>query len=457
MIKILKSVVVLILLMLSSNPGLQAQRILDKVIAKVGGEFILFSELEEQFSMINQQQGGNLPVETRCELLQNQVVTKLLLNQSKLDSIVVGPDEVEAQLDARFERILAYMQGDESQFVAYYGQSIAETKEQFREDLENQILVERMQANIVMAASVTPKEVKKFFNSIPKDSLPYFNSEVEVAEIVYPPQVNDEQKKIAKDRLIAIKERHLAGESFEELAKNNSDDPGSARAGGDLGWQKRGTFVPEFEATAYNLEEGELSEIIETEFGFHLLRLEGRRGNNIHASHILIKPEITREDLKLAESFLDSLSQELNKDQAGFSAAVKKHSSEDEQSYSNDGFMINPLTGNTFFEIKDLEPDIYFTLDTMEINQVSGPIEFRTQAGEVNYRIIKLLSRTDPHTANLEQDYSKIREAALEQKKSTFINEWVIEKIDDTFIEIDPAYQGCPNLQQILVETDGVN
>ncbi len=433
----------------SITTNAQTGKVLDKVVAKVGGELILFSDIEEQFSQVSQQQGGQLPDAARCEILQNQIITKLMLNQSRLDSIIVGPEEVEAQLDARFERILAYMQNDESQFVAYYGQSIAETKEQFREDLEDQILVERMQSSVVAAASVTPKEVKEFFNSIPQDSLPYFNSEVEVSEIVYPPKVNEEQKEIARKKLEGIRDEILAGGSFEELAKKHSDDPGSGRAGGDLGWQRRGTFVTEFEAAAYNLEIGEYSEIIETMFGFHFMRLEGRRGNSVNVRHILIKPEITNEDLDRAKTVLDSISNLLNIDSLSFSRAVKKYSNEDEQSYSNDGFMLNPSTGNTFFEIKDLDPDIYFTLDTMDINQVSGPIEYRTPAGEISYRIIKLISRTNPHTANLTQDYSKIREACLEQKKGKFINDWVLDKLKETYIDIDPSYMVCPNLQDL--------
>ncbi len=442
------------LILLSIQSNLNAQKILDKVIAKIGGELILFSEIEEQFSLVSQRQGGEIPDEARCEIVQNQIITKLILNQSRLDSIEVSDIEVEAQLDARFEQILKYMQDDESQFVAYYGQSIAETKEQFREDLKNQLLVERMQASIVADATVTPNEVKEFFGSIPKDSLPYFNSEVEVAEIVYPPKLNDEQKAIAQNKLAEIRAEIVAGGNFEELAKKHSDDPGSGQLGGDLGWQRRGTFVPEFEAAAYNLEIGEMSDLVESQFGFHLLRLEGRRGNSVNVKHILIKPEITKEDLNKAANVLDSLKNLLNIDSLSFSKAVKKFSDENEQSYSNDGFMLNPSTGNTFFEIKDLDPDVYFTLDTMEINQVSSPIEYRAPTGEVSYKIVKLISRTNPHSANLEQDYSKIRTACLEQKKGKFVNDWVLDKIDETFIEIDPSYNVCPNLQALLYNED---
>ncbi|NNE29551.1 MAG: peptidylprolyl isomerase [Saprospiraceae bacterium] len=450
MICVKKTLIFNLLFLSMMNYGFGQSEPVDRVIAKVGGEIILLSDVEEQFSLSNQQGGGNLDPMYRCEILQNIVVSKLLLNQSRLDSIVVSEIEIETQLDARIEQILAYMGGDVEQFEAYYGKTVNETKERFREDLEEQLRIERMQGDIVGGATVTPREVKDFFARIPQDSLPYFNAEVEIAEVVYVPKVNAEQKRIALEKLEEVRDLINEGEDFAELATRFSDDPGSARIGGDLGWQGRGTFVPEFEATAYNLEEGQISDIIETEFGFHLLRLEGRRGNNIRIRHILIKPEITMPDLILAERTLDSLRQEIAMDSLSFSIAVKRYSDEAEQSYSNDGFMLNPATGNTFFEIADLDPDIYFTIDTMEVGQVSSPIEYTDQRGETKYRMVLLKSRTEPHKANLQEDYSKIRTAALEQKKGKFISSWVVDKLGDTYISLDKDYSPCKNLDEIF-------
>lgn len=428
----------------------QQSTALDRVIAKVGGEIILLSDVEEQFALTAQQQGGTMDPDYRCNILQNMLVSKLLLNQSRLDSIDVSEGEIEGQMEARIQQILAYMGNDEQQFEEYYGQSINDTKADFRIDMEEQLRIERMQATIVESASVTPSEVKAFFNQIPKDSLPYFNAEVEIAEIVYPPKVNDVEKAKSKKRLTEIHQQLLDGADFAELAKENSDDPGSARLGGDLGWQRRGTFVAEFEATAYNLDEGELSEVIETQFGFHILKLEGRRGNNIKVRHILIAPAITSEDLTRARHTLDSIRYEIEVDSMSFSEAVRKFSSEDEMSYGNDGFMLNPKTGNSFFEIADLEPDIYFTIDTMSIGGISSPIEFTTPSGKTNFRMILLRSRTNPHQASLQLDYAKIRTAAVEQKKGTYISAWVLDKLRDTYLEIEPAYQACPNLKEIF-------
>lgn len=424
----------------------QDKEIIDRVVGTVGGELILLSEIEEQFTLMEQQRGF-LEEEHRCVILEGLIANKLLLNQAKLDSIAVTEEEVEQQLDARVQNILGYMNNDISQFEAYYGQSVNEVKEDFREDLRNRLLTDRMRGQIIASANVTPSEVKEFFARIPYDSLPYFNSEVEIGEIVYPAKINQEEKNIAKAKLENIRKQIVEdGEDFAELAKLYSNDPGSARIGGDLGMQRRGTFVTEFEATAYNLETNEISEVIETEFGFHILQLLERRGNNVHIRHILIKPKITEADRQLAIAKLDTIKHLLETDSITFSYAVKKYSDENQQSYNNDGSLMNPNTGNTFFEIGDLEPDIYFTIDTMKVGQYAAPAPFATPSGEESFRIIVLKSRTNPHKASLETDYSKIKQATLEQKKNKFIGEWVEEKAGSTYIDIDDSYHACPNI-----------
>ncbi len=421
------------------------KQVIDKVVATIGSEYVLLSELEAQFAMMEDERGV-LPPEARCAILDQLLGGRLLLNQSKLDSIVVEDGEIEDQLNARIERILSYMNNDVSQFEAYYGQTVNEVKESFREDLRNQVLVERMRAQIISEVTVTPSEVKAFFASIPQDSLPYFSSEVEIGEIVYKAQVNKEERQKSIALLENIRQRIVeGGEDFAELAQKFSDD-GSARGGGDLGWAKRGKFVPEFEAAAYKLEENEISNVVESQFGFHLIQLLERRGNSIHVRHILIKPEITAADIEKARVRLDSVRHLIDTDSITFSLAVKQYSDEDVQSYNNDGRMVNPLTGNTFFEIGDLEPDIYFTIDTMQIGDLSAPFEFAGPTGEPMLRIVQLQSRTKPHQASLEQDYSKIQKAAIESKKNEYIADWVETRIKSTFVNIDGMYDGCPNL-----------
>lgn len=443
----MKNILILFATLLSFSAFAQRQ-IIDKVVAQVGGELILLSEVEEQHAMLQSQQGV-LPDNAKCFVLDQILVQKLLVNQAKLDSIIVSDDEVEAQLSARIDRILTLMGNDVQQFEDYYGQTVSQVKAQFREDLKNQILSERMRGQVMADVKVTPAEVKEFFAQIPADSLPYFSSEVEVGELVIMPETSELEKTRARQKLESLRQRIVEEDAdFAELAGKFSDDFGSGRGGGDLGWTRRGQFVPEFEAAAYNLEPGEISDIVESQFGFHLIELLERRGNTIHARHILVKPKITETDLQKTARKLDSIQTLIVVDSMSFSAAVKKFGDKTQQSYNNDGRMVNGRSGNTFFEIADLDSDIFFVLDTMNAKGISKPFKFATPQGEKGYRIVQLQSRTKPHQANLGQDYSKIQKAAIEAKKSKFVDDWIASKVDATFIKLDNQYGTCENLQK---------
>jgi len=441
-----KIVLFFFVILMASNFLLgQDKKVIDKIIANVGNEYVLLSDLEQVFAQMSEER-GYVPEEAKCNLFENLIASSLMLNQARLDSIEVGDEEVEAQLSARIDQILSYMGGDVRQFEDFYGQSTAEVKSRFREDLKNKLLVERMQGNVMQDATVTPSEVKAFYARIPKDSLPYFNSEVELGEIVYKPRVNEGEKDRTKAVLEDIRKRIVeGGEDFAELAKKYSADLSSGQQGGNLGWAKRGSYVPEYEATAYNLEKEEYSEIIETDFGYHFIQLLDRRGNSINVRHILLRPNLTEDDKIRSLGILDTVRNLISVDSLKFSYAVKIYSNKEQQSFNNDGRMVNPKTGNTFFEIADLDPDIYFTIDTMKVGDISQPIEFE-ERGEIMYRVIYLQSRTDPHRANLKQDYNKIRTGAIEERKAQFMSSWIEEKIGSTYIKIDRAYQGCPNL-----------
>jgi len=430
--------------------------IIDKVICEVGNEVILLSDLAEQIKLAESRQGPMRP-EDKCFMLENMMVSKLLVHQAFVDSIVVSDEEVESQLDARIERILESMGNDVTQFEAYYGKGVNEVRSEFREDLKNQLIAEKMRTTLLEEILITPTEVREFYNNIPRDSLPYLSSEVEVSEIVIYPTPNASSKQRAREKLEKIQARLLAGEKFEELASTYSDDPGSARNGGDLGWAKRGTFVPEYEAAAYNLEPGQYSSIVESDFGFHLIQLLELRGNTIHTRHILIKPEIEASDLELAKSTLARARLLILKDSISFSKAVKQYGHKKEQSYTNDGRLTNPKSGDTFFEIKDLEPEVYFTLDTMKIKGISSPVELIAPTGEKYYKILYLNTRTDPHQANLKQDYSKFQNLAKDSKKNEVLVKWLESHIATTYIRVDPLFKSCPNILQWVDKNYKVN
>ena len=447
------NILTLLICLLVGGLGAQRGAVIDEVIARVGGEYILLSELEEQYAQAQSQSNAPLPEEARCSMLDQTLVGKLLFNQSKLDSIEVSDGDVEGQLNARIDRILGYMGGDVRQFEDYYGQSITATKEQFREDLREQLAIDRMRGTVVREVKVTPAEVKNFFAQIPKDSLPYFNSEVEIGELVIKPTASDSTKQAVVEKLTELKRQIEAGEiTFELAAQQNSAD-GSARGGGDLGWTKRGKFVAAFEASAYNLDPDQISDVVETEFGYHLIKLQGRRGNSIRVSHILIRPEITEADMEESRALLDSVANLIRWDSTTFSIAVKRFGYDKVQSFTNDGRMSNPASGNTFFEIGDLDPDIYFEIDDLEIDSISDVMEFRDQGGDPLLRIVQLQSRTSPHRATLAQDYAKIQDATKQAKQQEYLSNWIEKKVGSTFIKIDDRYQTCPQVQTWLEDS----
>lgn len=432
--------------------NLQAQDkvMIDRVVAQIGSEIILLSDIEERTAQLVEKQGAD-PETARCQVLESVMLGKLMVNQAKLDSVEVTDAQVEGELDQRFDYILSLFGNDPEQFQSYYGKTVDEMREFMRSEIRDDAIMRTMRSKITADIRITPKEVIDFFELIPRDSLPYFNSEVEISEIVLIPQASEESKELAIEKLKELKARIEDGESFEEIAKIYSDDLGSARNGGDLGWMKRGTLVPEYEAVAYNLEPGEISDITESEFGMHLIQMIERRGNTIHSRHILIKPKIKDSDLEIAQKKLDSVKMEIIKDSLSFSDAVKQFSNEAVQSYYNGGRVTNPATGTTFFEIGDLETETFFAIDTLDVGEIAGPIEIVNQGGEVSYKLIKLVSRTDPHTANLKSDYTKIQEAAINKKKAEVFDKWAQEVIERTYIDVIPEFKTCPNLASWLL------
>ncbi len=418
--------------------------ILDKVIATVGNEYILLSELEEEFAYAKKQD-PTISADVKCNILDGLIAQNLIIHRAKLDSVEIADEEVEAMLDARFANILRSMNNDEEFFENYYGSTVNEMKDKYRDDQRQILLAERMQGRLISKVDITPQEVKDYFYKIPADSLPYLNAEVEIGEIVIRPDVNTEEKRKATDKLTAIMEKIVNGEAtFEEMAKENSMD-GSANQGGDLGFAKRGSYVPEFEEVAFTLEKDEMSDIVETEFGFHLIKQVERRGLNVRVKHILIRPEITQADIDLALVKIDSVKTLLTKDSMDFVNAVRKFSLKSRSSYTNAGRVTNPQTGATFFETDQLDPDVYFAISDLKVGDISEPIEIKVR-GETMFQIVKLLSKTKPHRASLDEDYDKIAFYAKESKKNIYFSEWVEEKMEGTYIRVEREFDFCPDL-----------
>jgi len=416
-------------------------KVIDQIIAVVGGNIVLESEVEAQYIQYRMQEGASGSSTTiKCSLFENMLYQKLLLNQAELDSVEVSDGQVEMEMDRRLRHYISLI-GSVEKFEEFYQKSILEFKDELREQVKEMMLVESVQQTITTEVNITPSEVKSFFKELPQDSIPLLNSEVEIAQIVKLPPINREEEESVKNKLQEIKYRVLNGENFATLAILYSEDPGSAKDGGELGLFGRGEMFPEFEAAAFSLDKDEVSDIVETEAGFHILQMIERRGEYVNVRHILLRPKVSPLDLAKAKIELDSIAILIENKEYTFEEAVVEFS--DDPSKNNGGLLINPFTGNALFESDQLDPKVFFVIDKLEIGEISTPVQFQTEDGKDAYRILNLRRRTEPHKANLKQDYDRIQEWALENKKMEVINEWIEDKAESTYIKVNDKYKEC--------------
>jgi peptidyl-prolyl cis-trans isomerase SurA len=417
-----------------------AQEVIDQVMATVGSQIVLKSEIERQYVQMLAQ-GGDEP-DARCGIFDQLILQKLLLNQAQLDSITVSETQVEGELERRMRFYIRQI-GSEEALEAYFKTSIRQLKDELRDAIKDQLTVQNMQSKITKDVTVTPNDVRAYFESIPADSLPYMDAELEIAQILRTPPVSEEEKQAIRARLEEFRAKIAAGDDFAVYAALYSQDPGSAKKGGELGLFERGMMVPEFEAAAFNLKPGELSAIVETKYGFHLLQLIERRGNQINVRHILLQPRISDADLYKCVNFLDSLRGVIESGKMTFEEAAQKFSDDDETKNSG-GLMVNPETNTTRLSPDKIDRVLFFQVDSMPIGRISPPLLTSTADGKNAYRIVSVKSRTTPHKANLKDDYQKIQEVALSEKQSKVMSEWVEKKRKTTFIQINSGeYSSC--------------
>jgi peptidyl-prolyl cis-trans isomerase SurA len=411
---------------------------IDRIVAKVDNYVVLRSEVEALFS--DMQAGGTRGAD-RCGALQQLIIQKVLVAKAEIDSVMVEDKEIEDQLNRRMDYMIRTQFGSEQKLLEAYGKSVESLKSELRPQVREQLVAQKMQETITGKIKITPSQVKRFYNSLPKDSIPYFPTEVEVGQIVKIAKVGKDQKNEVRAQLNKIRERALAGEDFAELAKQYSQDPGSAQFGGNLGVAKRGTMVPEFEAMAFKLKKEEISPVFETEYGFHVLQLMDRKGEEYTARHILIRPGYSTGDLQDAERYLDSLRNRIVQDTITFEKAAKEYS-EDKLTASSGG-MIMDQSGSTKIFTEALDPVVFFTIDSMQVGNISKPIAYRTDDGKSAMRILYYKSKIAPHQANLEDDWQKIYDAALNERKNKELSEWFAKAKDEVFINIDEEFENC--------------
>jgi peptidyl-prolyl cis-trans isomerase SurA len=444
----MKKIVSIIFCFFVLLPLFAQPKMVDKVVGVVGDNIILLSDVEVQIQQAKAQ-GEVISDRLRCTIFDQLLLEKFFLAQAQLDSVYVSEDDVEAELDKRIRYFISTSFGSQQKLEEYYGKSTADLKDDFRKDIRNQMLAEKMQGKIYGNIKTTPSDVRAFYDNIPKDSLPYFNAEIELSQIVIKPKASQEAKDYALYKANQLREEILKGGDFAIKAKLNSEDPGSKKEGGDLGFITRGEMVQEFEAGAFKLKEGEVSEVIETQFGYHVIQCLERKGERIHVRHILITAPITSIDEQSAIRMLDSVSKMINSGAMTFEEAVKEYS-EDDQSKSNRGDIINQNTGTSYFEMSELDGSLLFSMSDLKKGQLSQVSPFEAPDGKKAFRIIRIKSESEPHVANLKQDYSKIQNACKQAKQQEALVKWIQEKRGDAYIMIDEEYQSCDNSSKWL-------
>lgn len=421
-----------------------AQQVVDKIVAKVDNQIILKSEIEVsylQFMRSPEAQMMQSPDDVKCRVLESLIINKMLLARAVMDSVTVEKELVYEQLNRRMDYFVQQF-GTVAKLESYYNKSIDQLKEELYPQIRDQMVTQKMQETITTNVAITPNDVKKFYKNLPADSLPYFSSEVEVGQIVRLAEINPQDKLLFKQQLEEIRRRIASGEDFCRLAKQYSQDPVSAKNCGEIGFFKKGDLVPEYEAAANQLQPGQTSGIVESQYGFHIIQLIERKDNTYNTRHILIKPTSSAKDLVYPAQFLDSIRTEIVANRITFAKAAKLHSADKETSYSG-GMFASPESGSTRISQEDIEPAVFFVIDTMAVGDISLPIKFTMADGTEAVRIIYYKNKISAHQANLKDDYQKIYSAALEEKKNNAVNLWFDKTKSQVYIDIDGEYKQC--------------
>ena len=420
---------------------------LDKIAAIVGDKIILKSDIEASFEDYKRET-PNIDDSVKCQIIESLLAQKILVEQADRDSVIVGDEEVEGALDNRI-RYFLQQYGSEEKLQEIAGKSSYQLKDDYRPIFKDQLTAQRMQQQIMSTVKITPQEVKAFYDKIPVDSLPYYPSMVEVGQIVFRPNINKEVEDYARTTLEDIRKDVISGRvSFEEMAGRKSDDPGSKDNGCDLGIMGRDELVPEFAAAAFKLQNGEISPVVKTKFGFHIIQMVNRQGEKAKLRHILIKPLITSDMVKETLVKADSVRADLVSGKMVFSSAVGKYTQDDVTKVTG-GMFTNAQTSSSLIQIEELEPAVALLINELKIGTFSQPLEFvDAKTGDKLVRIIYLKNRTEPHKANLKEDYNRIQEVAFAEKQTKTLSKWIEEKIGSFYIMIDNEYKNCNNISK---------
>ena len=440
-----KTFLIFVALLAALTVSAQDRQVVDGIVAVVGQTIIKNSDVEQAYAQIRLRKGMENAKIERCALLENMLISKLLVHKGMVDSVEVKNEQVEEQVEYYLDMAVAQAGGKEKLRDLFHA-SYDELHDQYFDILYERTLSQKVEYNLTGNIKVTPAEVAEYYARFAADSLPEIPTQYEVSEIVIEPTISEAERERVRSELAELRERILKGDNFAMLARLYSQDPGSAPKGGELGFFGRDKMVSEFESAAFALKPGEVSPIVETQFGFHIIQLIERRGNTVNARHILMQPKTSPDDLLRARVTLDSLAQEIRQGHATFEEVARKYSNG--VSKAQGGAVTNPSTGNSRFD-KETFSQLYpgISIAAMDEGEISNATPLTTTENKSAYCIVKVTKRIAAHKANLTDDYDRISNAALEDAKNQKIVDWCNRMVKTTYVRIADEYKDCPNFK----------
>lgn len=423
--------------------ALSAQQIVESIVAVVGNEVIYLSDVEGQVVQLKAERDPTPVDELRCRVFEDQMIQKLFLDQARIDSIEVSPENVEADLNSRLTEYIRRA-GSEQALETYFNKSMAEIRKDLREMLTNQYIVQETQGTIAQNITVTPAEIKKFYNTIPKDSLPLVPRKVQLSIITVEPPDMEASKAEVRQRLLDLRSRIINGESFSTLAILYSEDQGTAPRGGETGFATRGELAKPYAEAAWSLKKDVVSKIVETEFGFHIIQLIERKGDMVNSRHILMRPKLSTDQTEWAILKLDSIASLVRSDSLTFQRAALMFSS-DKATRANGGKMVseNPSDRVNWMTLDELSKEVNLVVRNMKLGDISEPFRTTDSKGNSIYCIIRLDDEIAPHRVNITDDYNYLSDLALRDKQNKTYQDWIAEKIKRTYVRVSEDFRDC--------------
>ncbi len=439
--KVIKATVIMLIIWSTGSNLFAQDRVIDQIVAIVGGNIVLKSDIEKMY-MEQQAQGTTSDGDMKCEIFEHILIDKLLIAEAEMDTLIIITDsQVNQQMEAQLQTYVSYF-GSEAAVENFWKKPMAEIRSEMRTSVRDYLMSNQMRNKIIQDVTVTPSGVRQFYRNLPQDEVPVIPAQYEYAQIILRPEISLEEENRVKAELRELKNRIEAGSSFAAMAVMYSEGP-SANAGGEIGYLGRAQLDPEYAAAAFNLKGDKISNVVESEFGFHIIQLIDRRGDKVNTRHILMSPKVSPEAKEEAKLRLDSLANLIRKEQISFAEAAGRFSS-DRNTVNSGGLVTNPNTMSSKFTVEELEGTVSKILSNLKIGEISDPFEtIDPESRQPVYALVRLVDKTESHKANLQDDYQHLSDLFLQKKREERLEKWIASKQEQTYIRIDDTYANC--------------